>query len=380
MDLMEENPIKMQEKKNSKLKVWLIIVSILIILLIISAVIIWYYVQTLKANLLKVVIDGISSSKASSQEGLFLIEDGKVYTSISDICPYLGYNFYRGGYRQYTEDRTKCYINNTKEIVTFSSGSKEIVKYPSDVNDLPQNFEIDEEVILKGEKLYIESQGLAKAFNLNISYNEENNTITIAGLPYLTTYYEKTYPDISLENSEFEDNVKFNNEKALLRNLIVVKDQNTSLYGVSSLNSANELVPVISARYIQIEYMEGTDDFIVTTEDKKVGVIGSDGITKVKPDYETIDIIDRDVGLYLVSNENKQSVINVNGKIIVHPDYDSIGLDVNSYEDPNVTNRFLLLGNCIPVKLNNKWGLIDKNGETILQVQCDGIGIKLPIR
>ncbi len=373
MDLMEENPIKEKEKKNSTLKVWLIIVIILMVLLVVAAGCIWYYAQTLKTNLFKVVIDGVSSTKASNQEGLFIVENGKVYTSISDICSYLGYNFYRGGYRQYTEDRTKCYINNSREIVTFASGSKEIVKYPADVNELPQNFEIDEEVILKGERLYIDSQGLAKAFNLIVSYEAENNTVTITALPYLTAYYEKTYPDISLENSDFGDDVKFNNEKALLKNLVVIKDLATELYGVSTFDD-NQLVPVISARYAQVEYMEGTNDFIVTTEDKKVGIIGSDGITKVRPDYDTIDIIDRNVGLYLVSNQNKQSVININGKIIVHPDYDSIGLDSGSYEDPNVTNRFLLLGNCIPVKLNNKWGLIDKNGETILQVQCDGIG------
>lgn len=374
MDLMEENPINEREKKNSALKVWLIIVIILMILLAVAAGCVWYYAQTLKTNLFKVVIDSVSSSKASNQEGLFIIENGKVYTSISDICSYVGYNFYRGGYRQYTEDRTKCYVNNSREIVTFASGSNEIVKYPADVNELPQNFEIEEEVILKGERLYIDSQGLAKAFNLIVSYDAENNTVSITALPYLTAYYERTYPEISLENSEFGEDVKFNNEKALLNNLIVVKDPSTELYGVSTFDNNNQLIPVISARYSQVEYMEGTDDFIVTTEDKKVGIIGSDGLTKVRPDYDTIDIIDRNVGLYLVSNQNKQSVININGKIIVHPDYDSIGLDVNSYEDQQVTNRYLLLGNCIPVKLNNKWGLIDKDGETILQVQCDEIG------
>lgn len=374
MDLMEENPIKVKEKKNSKIKIWLIIVIILMILLVISAALIWYYAQTLKSNVLKVTIDGVSSSKASNQEGLFLIENGKVYTSIGDICYYVGYNYYRGGYRQYTEDRSKCYINNSKEIVTFASGSKEIVKYPANVNELPQTFELEEEVILKGDRLYIDEQGLEKSFNLTLSYDENNNAVTITALPYLTAYYERTYPEISLENSEFDEDVKFNNEKALLKNLIVIKDPSTELYGVSSFNNARELVQIITARYIQVEYMEGTDDFIVTTEDNKVGIIGSDGITKVRPDYDTIEIIDKNVGLYLVSNERKQSVININGKIIVHPDYDSIGLDINHYEDPNVTNRFLLLENCIPVKLNNKWGLIDKNGETILQLQCDGIG------
>ncbi len=374
MDLMEENPIKPKNKKNTKFKIALALVLVLIIILIAVAVYILIYAQSLKSQTLKVTIDGILNSNASNAEGLFLIKEGKIYTSIEDICNYVGYNFYKGEYKQYTEDRTKCYINNSKEIVTFASGSKEIVKYTADVNDLPQTFEIDEEVILQGERLYLSEQGLSKAFNLMVNYDEENNSIEISLLPYLTAYYERVISDASLEKSTFDEKIKFNNEKALLKNLVVIQDPNTMLYGVSSINNSNNLITVISPRYSIVEYMEGADDFIVTTEDKKVGIIGSDGITKVRPDYDTISVIDKNIGLYLVSNDNKQSVINNNGKIIVHQDYDSIGLEVNSYEDPEITNRFLLLENCIPVKLNDKWGLIDKDGDTILPVQYDGIG------
>ena len=210
MDLMPENPI--QEKKVSKAKISFIIIIVLIVILIITAIVIWFYSQKLKSQLFKVNIDGIASSKASNEEGLFLIENGKVYTSISNICSYIGYNYYPGGYGQYTEDKTKCYVNNSKEIVTFSSGSNEIVKYPSD-NGQSQNFQIDEEVVLRGEKLYISENGLEKAFNLLLDYYSDNNTLSIATLPYLTTYYQSTFPTVSLEKSEFKDTVKFNNEK-----------------------------------------------------------------------------------------------------------------------------------------------------------------------
>ena len=128
MDLMPENPI--QEKKKGKVSIPLIIVLVLIVILIIAAVIIWMYSQKLQSQLFKVSIDGIQNANASAEEGLFIIQNDKVYTSINNICPYVGYIYYPGGYKQFSEDKTKCYINNSKEIVTFSSGSNEIVKYP----------------------------------------------------------------------------------------------------------------------------------------------------------------------------------------------------------------------------------------------------------
>ncbi len=373
MDLMQENPIEV--KKTPKTKIFVIIIIILIIILLIAAIIIWLYAQQLKSQLFKVNIDGIANSRATSEEGLFIIENNKVYTSISNVCAYVGYTYYPGGYKQYSEDKTKCYVNNSKEIVTFSSGSKEIIKYPAD-NAQSQKFVIDEEVISRGNKLYVSENGLEKAFNLLIDYYPETNTVSISTLPYLTAYYERSISNASLENSDFSDQIKFNNEKALLKSLIVVKDENTGLYGVEIISPLGEVTNVITPRFMQIEYMEGTDDFIVTTQEKKVGIYGSDGLTKVKPDYDTINVIDKNIGLYLVSSNNKQGVINSNGKIIIHQDYDEIGLTPGSYDDPNVTNNYLLYDSCIPVKINNKWGLIDINGQTIVSPQYDEIGCK----
>lgn len=372
MDLMEQNP--MQEKKTLKVKLWLIIVVVLIILLLIAALIIWLYTQKLMKDSFKVSIDGIYNERASNDNSLFVIQNNKVYTSISGICPYIGYMYYPGGYRQYSEDRTKCYVTNQKEIVTFSSGINEIVKYPvADTNSEPQSFEIEEAAIIRGDNLYIGEDGLKKAFNLLIAYNSEANSLEISTLPNIVNYYESSIKGISLEKSDFESFVKFNNEKALLKNLAIVKDSKTKLYGVSTINNGS-LTPVITARYTKIQYMEGSGDFIVTSEEGKVGIIGSDGITKVKPDYDQIQEIDKNIGLYLVTNNGSQGVINRNGKIIVPQDYDRIGLIPNSYDDKNVTNRYLLYGNCIPVQLNNKWGFIDIDGNKIIPVEYDKVG------
>ena len=177
-----------------------------------------------------------------------------------------------------------------------------------------------------------------------------------------------------MEKSKLDNYIIFNNEKALLYNLLVIQDASTGLFGVANLS--NESNVIITARYKSIEYIEGNGDFIVTTEDNKVGIIGNDGITKVKPTYDSIQEIDKDIGLYLVISNNKQGVINRNGKIIIYQDYDKIGLESGKYDDPNVTNRYLLYGTCIPVKLNNKWGIIDKDGNKIVPIEYDGFGCR----
>lgn len=76
----------------------------------------------------------------------------------------------------------------------------------------------------------------------------------------------------------------------------------------------------------------------------------------------------------MVTSNQKQGVINQNGKIIVYQDYEQIGLDSTYTGDTNVTNRYLLYGNCIPVESNKKWGLFDKNGNKLLACDYDAIG------
>ena len=153
--------------------------------------------------------------------------------------------------------------------------------------------------------------------------------------------------------------------------MVVIKDSTTNLYGVASL--ANPTNTIIGTRYTSIEFMEGSNDFIVRTSDGKMGIIGSDGITKVRLEYDDIKELDKNLGLYLVTSNNRQGVVNNNGKIIVYQDYDQIGLP-NTINDTNVTNKYILMENCIPVQRNGKWGLIDINGNEILPVEYDGFG------
>lgn len=375
MDLMRNIPEN--NNKVTKIKLWFIIVIILIVLLLLSAIGIWIYMQKLTKDESKFYIDGIKQSNYS--ENLFLYENDKIYVSVKEIAPLLGYKVYNGGYGQYTEDNTKCYANNSKEVVTFESNVSKIYKYSvlDSSNNEGQAFGTDEPIKLLGTNLYITSDVISRAFNVMINNDPNTNTISMFTLDYLANYYSKQVKNLALtkETTNFSESVLYNNQKTLLYNMAIVRDSETKLYGMVNLD--NPSTPVIGMRYSSIQFMEGSEDFIVGTSESKakVGIIGSDGVTKVRLEYDEIRELDKNLGLYLVTSNNKKGVVNKNGKIIVYQDYDQIGLP-DTINDSNITNKYILFDNCIPVKRNNLWGLLDINGNQILPIEYDGIGCK----
>lgn len=371
MDLMDTIPDN--NKKVTKIKMWFIIVMVLIVILIIAAAAVWIYSQSLIKNRFKFYIDGTKQSKY--EDNTFIYDGDKMYISIQDIASFLGYQTYNGGYKQYTEDKTKCYITNAKEGVAFEANSNKMYKYNllETGNDESQAFTMNEPIKTYATNLYISSEDLARAFNIMVNKEQETNTFSIFTLSYLTDYYSKQVQNSALiaDGNNFTEKVKFNNQKAVLYDMMIVKDPTSNLYGVVTISNPANII--IGARYSGIEFMEGSNDFIVKTKEGKVGIIGSDGVTKVKLEYDDINEIDKNLGLYLVTSNNKQGVVNKNGKIIVYQEYDEIGLP-NVINDEKVTNKYILFDNCIPVKRNNLWGLIDLNGNTILPIEYEGLG------
>ena len=371
MDLLDNIPEN--NKKITKVKLWLVIVIVLIVILILAAVIIWIYSQNLLKNQFKFYIDGARQSNYA--QDLFYNENDNIYVSIKDVATMLGYGAFNGGYKQYTEDITKCYVTNTQEAVAFEANSNKLYKYNivEGENEEGQTFTINEPVKMIGNKLYIGMEGLKRAFNVQINNDVANNSLGVFTLSYLANYYSGriTNSAITVDTSNFSESVLFNNQKAVLYNLMIVRDETTQLYGVVSLDNPENTL--IGSRYSTIEFMEGSNDFIVGTSDGKVGIIGSDGVTKVRLEYDNIVEIDKNLGLYLVTSNNKQGVVNRNGKVIVYQDYDQIGLTTNM-NDSNVKNKYILLDNCIPVSRNGLWGLIDINGNEVLPIEYNGIG------
>ena len=385
MDFNKANDFEKEKQSNKKI---LVIAVTLIVILAIAATSIYFYTANARKKLLKVYINAVNWSRYGDTTvvdkkrlaGNSVIKEGnKYYFAIKDFAEVAGFNFYRGD--RTTEEETKAYIENNSERVTFVSGSKEIRKYyltssyssGKNSNLTSQVFNIDDTILFKNGKLYISENGIGRAFNVVFKYNESSNNIQIYTLEYFYSLMSGQIKDLFKVNSNTnnESKVVIDNKKALLYNYVINYDEATGLYGMALLSDPTQLI--ISKKSKPIDYVEGSDDFIVTTVDGKVGILGKDSLAKVDPKYDSIENIDLNAGLYLVKLYEKYGVVTQMGKIVVSVDYDQIGLDSN-IDDKNLTSRYLLYDNCIPVKLLGKWGFYDKNGNKIVDTEYDSIG------
>lgn len=354
--------------KNQKSKKVMKIITVLIIILLIISISLGIAIYFLKLQQFKFVVDGKSISKS---DGIFIINEDKVYVSIKDISSVIGYKYYNGGYKQYTEDTNKCYVQSDNEVCMFEKDSNKIYKTIPDEIDY-EYFSLNEPVKNINGKLYTTLEDIGKACNLATQYNKEQNRVTINTIQFLANYYTKNYDTSAVATN-------FKNQKALLYGLMVVQDvkntdkdvnSKTINYGIYSTSGEE----IVGTKYTDIEFIESTEEFIVKTSENKVGIITSKGETKVKPQYDKLKQIDKDLNLYLATNNDKQGVIEKNGKILIYLEYDKIGVDLTQFQNNDVKNPYLLYDNAIPVKQNEKWGLYDKKGNLILPIEYEGFG------
>lgn len=367
MEIIGTNMTEKQRKSKKIMKV----IIILIVLLLIISIALFGGIYYLKAKEFKFIVNGKSISSTGMESDLFVFEGDTVYISLRDIATIIDYKYYNGGYKQYTEDNSKCYLESTNEVVTFERDSDKIYKTPSDEVDYTY-FSIDEPVKRINGKLYVTDKALNIACNLQTNYDKETNRIEIYTLSYLTNYYMTRYSNAAIDTN-------FNNQKALLYGLLVVQNvdntekgysTNTVRYGINNLKNEE----IVGMKYTDIEFIEGTEEFIVTTEEKKVGIINSDGNTRVTPQYDSLKQIDKDLNLYLATNNGKSGVIEKNGKILIYLEYDQIGIDPTQFPTNDIKNKYILFDNAIPVKQNDRWGLYNIKGEQILPLEFKELG------
>ena len=105
-----------------------------------------------------------------------------------------------------------------------------------------------------------------------------------------------------------------------------------------------------------------------------MGILSADGTTKIEPNYTEIKQISKELNYYLVSNNNRYGVINQNGNTVIFLEYDKIGIDEENFSANGIENPYILFDKCIPVQQNGKWRLFDVNGNQIGTMEYDGIG------
>lgn len=361
MNLIDES-IDYKKKDNSKKIARIILIFIaLIIIAIISVLGALMYIKNKE---LKLYIDGNVNDKVKNM--MEVDDDGTVYFPVKDIASYLGYQSYNGEYTDKSEDASKCYVQNDNEIANFVLNSNKIYKLVLENSDGNYNYYYaNKPVKAINGKLYISSDALANAFNLSFTYDTDSNRVYIYTMPYLIESYSAKVLDYGYDS--ISDN--FINKKAVLNSMLVVTKNQGKSYAVIDLKGN----AIIEAKYDNIEYLENTGDFLVTSNNK-VGIISSKRETKVQLLYDSLELVDSDSGLFIAKKDNKYGIIDSKGNIKVYIEYDQIGIDNTKFEKNNIKNKYLLDNGMIPAKKDKYWGAFDKNGKTVLNFEYDSFG------
>ena len=360
MNLLDEDFSNNKSNKTSNVKKIIIVFIILIFIAIIGIV---AYMMYLQGSTLHVYIDNMENAEVKN---LFVFEeDGTIYIPVRTISTYLGYNSYSGEYSNKSEDNSKCYVECEGEVANLTLNSNKIYKLhlEENINNYTYTYMYTPVKAINGE-LYITTDGMQKVFNTTFVYDQASNRIMINTTPYLITAYTNTILDYGYTKvSEV-----FENEKAVARNMLVVTDD--KYYGVINPIDGTE---ILECKYDDVRYQESTGDFIVCSDDK-YGIIGTDKRTKVNINYDSIELMDYDAGLYLVSRNNRYGVIDLNGNIVIYTENDQIGVDISRFEENDLKTGYVLIDNLIPVMRNDKWGLFDTDGNQLVAFEYDSLG------
>lgn len=360
---IEEEP-KKKNNTDKTLKV-LGVFMILFVFIIVAIIAVLY---ALKVNSFVFLVDG-ENKKFS--EKLIKKQNDINYINIQELANILECGFHYGEYKEYSEDKDKCYIVNNNETTSFYLNSTKISKVGFDEYDEDyKNFECEYNTIKIDDEFYAPLDTINVAFA--ISSKLSNKKLEIYTLPYIIKKTEtKINPD---KNKQIYNSIQeedYENQKALLYGFIITCKKENSLYSIKSLNT---LAEIVSEKYKKIAFVEETKEFLVTNTIDKVGIIDESGQNKIEQKYDSIKIINTNPKLYLVENDKKYGVIDSNGKVIIYNEYDKIGIDNTKYKE--VHNQYVLLNSVIPVQKDNKYGLFTVDGDKILDIKYNGIGCK----
>lgn len=364
MDLFDEEILKPKKKKQPIKPTTLILIAI--ILLSILCVIILVSIVYLKSTILTITIDGADAKEL--EEILIFEENNKIYIPIKKMARYLNYNAYNGDYITRTEDdTTKCYLETEEEIVYFTLNSNILTKV---IDGQTQQIKISEPVKEINGELCLESEGIQNAFNLKFNYYPNKKDIEIQTLSYLYTRYSQYALQQGYIIAEEES---FANKKAVLENMIIVKNQNDAC-GVISPGANGNAEEVLETKYDSIQYFQKNSEFLVASNNKN-GIITKERKTKIDPIYDSIErITNKNDIFYIVEKAGLFGLLDVNGKRVIYTEYEKIGIDVSQYSQNGVTNGYILYNQLIPVKFNNKWAFFNIEGNRITDFIYDSFG------
>ena len=162
-----------------------------------------------------------------------------------------------------------------------------------------------EEVVSKDGELCVKASELEQIFNTRLSYDSDKNRIIIETLPYLIQ--QKSSEVLNYGYEAIDE--KFANQKTIFSNMLIVTKNDKKIVGIIDSNTGEVLV---EAKYSSIEYLPNIGDCIVE-DNKKFGVVSPKEVkkTKIQVNYDSIDLIDKDAGLYVVGKDGKYGIVDL---------------------------------------------------------------------
>ena len=319
MDLLQTEKQKIknnQTNRNKKIVLILLFISIILFIILLIAIYIIPRTSTESSDKVRLYINNQEIKELN--QILLEFENGDIYVSLSEISKLTNYNYFNGEYMVYTEDKTKCYLQNDNQVVGFEADSDKIYKYDLTTKIGYQYYTLVNNVVLYNEKLYVEVQDFGHACNLVVALNGKK--ISISTTEYLTQYYQTnitTLGDYTAVSNEY------NNQKAMCYNMIVVEANNN----LGVINQAKQTI--IGTKYETMKFEEATQSFIVSINNR-YGIISKEGKAKVDLKYDEIRTINYSPVLYEVKQNGLYGVIDEKGNIMVDISYKKIGFDGDS--------------------------------------------------
>ena len=368
MDLLGQDTQKKQKSNAQKIVLFLLIFSIFALLMTIVMMSAISGKGTKKE--LTISIDG---TDVKMEQGLLTTDEkGTNYISIQKISKLIGFNYVAGEYKKYSDDITKCYLEDTNGIIQFETNSNKIYKINPRINLDYEEYELKNIIINQNNLLYVALEDVNVALNTIFLYSEVDNKIVLKTLNSIQeeqkqVLSEKTNGDLIQVSDDF------NNKKALAYNMLVASNENGK-WGVVDTTNYNK---VKQNQYSTIEFIESAGVFIVS-DNNKYGIIKP---KKEEPivqlNYEEIRVINNKPLHYAVKMGNVYVVVNEEGKAIINDRYDSFGCNTNSAVEESV----LVVEEIADKKVNilvvckgGKYGLLDlDNGTAIGGITLDRI-------
>ena len=360
MDLLGQETHKKQKTNGQK------IVLMLIITLVILSIFILVMIFALGSNKTKKLGLFINGTNIQISEGMLISnEDGINYISLQKLSTLIGYNYLRGGYEEYVEDNTKCYLENENQVIGFETDNSKIYKTIQNSQTDYEYYNLKNNIIQSNDTLYIALEDLSVGCNAVYTFSEQQNRIIINTTENLAKGYISTFTQNGLTINE-----EFQNKEAIAYNMVVVANEAGKLGVVdTSLNT------IIGHKYSTMQFDEFSQNFIVSN-DSKYGIISKQGNIIVDLKYESIRIINYSPLLYEVKLNNKFGVIDANGKLIINTVFDKIGFS----EKTSLTEPTLIIENvnenqdAIVVVSAGKYGLADlATGQLITNCELEKI-------